>query len=209
MRVKICGLTREDDVRMVCAAGADALGFVMVPGTKRHVAPARVRELARQAHPFVLTVGVVADLGVEEAIALADAAGVGALQLHGSETVETCLAIKRVRPALALFKAIRLRSRSDLPDFAVWNGLDGVLLDSGAGSGVPFDWSWLDSLPQPPVPLIVAGGLDPSNVGALLAHCRPAALDVSSGVESGPGRKDPAKVGAFLAAVANPRFFSA
>lgn len=201
IRVKICGLTQEADVRAACAAGADAVGFVMVPGTKRDVSPERARELARVAHPFVLTVGVVRDRSLESAIALADQTGLRALQLHGSESPEYAQALKRARPGLAVIKALQLRSPSDLVHLAVWEGLDGLLLDSGAGSGQPFDWDWLRAVSWPDVPRIVAGGLSPSNVGALLARVAADAVDVSSGVEAAPGRKDPERVRAFIEAV--------
>ncbi len=200
-RVKICGLTHPEDVRLACQAGADAVGFVMVPGTKRDVAPERVRELAREAHPFVLTVGVVRDLPLEAAIALADVTGLRALQLHGSESPELARALKHARPSLAVFKALQLRAPSDLDDLSAWSGLDGLLLDSGAGSGQPFDWSWLADAAWPPVPRLVAGGLRPSNVGDLLARLQVEAVDVSSGVERSPGRKDPDLVRAFIEVV--------
>lgn len=207
IRIKICGVTQAEDVRMVCRAGADAVGFVLVPGTKRHVEPDQARELAREAHPFVLTVGVLRDRTLEEAIALADRTGVRALQLHGAESPAYGLALKRERPGLAVLKALQLRSSADLDGLADWEGLDGLLLDSGAGSGRPFDWSWLSGRDFPKLPQIVAGGLDPRNVTELLSRLEPDALDVSSGVEGAPGRKDPEKVRAFIEAVRRYRGF--
>lgn len=200
-RVKICGLTQEDDVRATCMAGADAVGFVMVPGTKRDVSPERARDLARVAHPFVLTVGVVRDRALDEAIALADLTGLKALQLHGSETPDYAHAIKEARPGLTVFKALQLRAPADLVGLEAWAGLDGLLLDSGAGSGTPFDWDWLATVQRSPLPLIVAGGLAATNVGDLLSRIRADAVDVSSGVEAAPGRKDPERVKAFIEAV--------
>lgn len=200
-RVKICGLTREQDVRAACAAGADALGFVMVPGSKRLVRPEDVRSLRAAAHPFALTVGVVADLGLEEAIAIADLTGVHALQFHGKESPATCRALKAARPGLSVFKALTIREAGDLQGLASWEGIDGLVLDSGGGSGIPFDWAWLGQAPWPPIPRIVAGGLTPQNVGLLLERFRPEAVDVSSGVECAPGLKDPLKLVAFVQAV--------
>lgn len=208
-RVKICGLTREADVRAACAAGADALGFVMVSGTKRNVSPQRVRELVRVAHPFVLTVGVVQDLEPEEAIALAESSGVRALQLHGSESVDVLRAIRRLRPGLTLFKALQVREPSDLRNLDAWSDADGLLLDSGAGSGRPFDWSWLSAATRPETSLMVAGGLDPTNVSELLQRIRPDAVDVSSGVEGAPGQKDPERIRSFVGMVKQNRGFSA
>lgn len=199
--VKICGLTQAEDVRRACEVGADAVGFVMVPGTVRAVAPETVRELLQAVQPFVMTVGVIRDRTVPEAIALADRAGVGALQLHGSETPAACRAIKQARPGLAVFKALQLSGPADLVDLEAWEGLDGLLLDSGAGSGRAFDWSWLTAAPWPSLPRIVAGGLSAANVRDLLACFRPEAVDVSSGVESAPGRKDPQRMRAFVEAV--------
>lgn len=197
-RVKICGLTQEADVQAACEAGADAVGFVMVPGTRRAVTPERVRDLVRHVHPFVLPVGVIRDEALEAAIALAEASGVRALQLHGQETPDEARALKRAKPELVIVKAVQVRAPGDLARLDAWQGVDALLLDSGAGSGQPFDWDWLAGLNAPALPCIVAGGLTPENVTALLSRWRPAAVDVSSGVESAPGRKDPQRVRAFI-----------
>lgn len=193
VRVKICGLTRPEDVAAAADAGADAVGFVLAPSSRRVDLP-RVRELLAAAPPFVTTVGVFVDPspeGLEEALA----AGLQLLQLHGHEPPELC---RRFAPRVV--KALRIREREDLAlldRYADWP----ILLDSPEpGSGCAFDWTWAAGLGDRRR-LVLAGGLTPANVARAVQLVRPWAVDVSSGVESAPGVKDPALIHAFVEAV--------
>lgn len=192
MLVKICGLTRPGDAEAAIGAGADMLGFVFAPGTQRFVDPTTavwIRDLAGAEK-----VGVFRDQDLESIIAIRDLFGLDRVQLHGSEPddwLDTLGSetLRRVRPdgtdpwSIAAMLAGRC-----LP-----------LLDPGAGDGVAYDWS---SLGQRPTGLWVglAGGLTPATVGEAVRLVRPALVDVSSGVESAPGIKDPNLVATFVSA---------
>lgn len=192
VRVKICGLTRPEDVAAAADAGADAVGFVLAPSSRRVDLP-RVRELLAAAPPFLTTVGVFVDPSPEQLQEALDA-GLQVLQLHGHEPPELC---RRFGPRV--LKALRIREREDLAlldRYAEWP----ILLDSPEpGSGSAFDWTWAAGLGDHRR-LVLAGGLTPANVARAVQLVRPWAVDVSSGVESAPGVKDPARVRAFVEA---------
>ena len=192
MLVKICGLTRREDAEAAIAAGADLLGFVFVPGTRRALDPATagwVRALAG-----VATVGVFRDAPLGELLRLREDLGLDWVQLHGEEPDAWLAAlgarvIRRVTVAGGVdWKRIAWLGERCLP-----------LVDPGAGDGVALDWR---SLGRPPagVRFGVAGGLDPHSVAAVVAALHPDLVDVASGVERSPGVKDPAKIAAFVAA---------
>lgn len=193
VRIKVCGLTRPEDVAAAADAGADALGFVLAPSSRR-VDLALARELAAAAPPFVTTVGVFVDAPPQ---ALQDAleAGLHVLQLHGHEPPDLC---RRFAPRVV--KALRIRTPEDLrllDRYADWP----ILLDSPEpGSGCAFDWTWAAGLGDHRR-LVLAGGLTPANVARAVALVRPWAVDVSTGVESAPGVKDPALLRAFVEVV--------
>jgi phosphoribosylanthranilate isomerase len=194
-RIKVCGIVREEDARAAVAAGADALGFVFT-ASPRQADPDAVREIVRRLPPFVRTVGVFRDAPLAEVREVAARAAVDLVQLHGEEGPADCRAagrpvIKRVpvhggdtRAALAV----------RLSDYDV----AAILVDPGAGSGVPFPWGLARGLPGN---VILAGGLDAENVGRAIRDGRPYAVDVSSGVERAPGFKCPDRLRRFVAAV--------
>jgi phosphoribosylanthranilate isomerase len=203
--VKICGLTSVQDALVAAEAGADAVGFVFWPGSPRSVDAARAREIASALPPFVLRVGVFVDAAREEMERVAGEVGLDVLQLHGQEPPEVFAtlsrrAIKAVRvgPGFQASEALRYLGRAA-----------GLLLDtrlSGpdappGGTGQPFDWESVREVRERAPWLMLAGGLTPDNVARALTAVRPDAVDVSSGVESAPGRKDPARVRAFMEAV--------
>ena len=188
-RVKICGLTRLEDVEAAVRLGADALGFNFWPGSRRYLAPARARELVRALPPFVTAVGVLVDPSREEALAAAAASGVQVLQLHGDEPPELCLGL-----GLPVLKALRVRGPESLALLDRYAGVAcGFLLDADSagygGSGLTFDWG-LAARAAARVPVVLAGGLTPANVAAAVRAVRPWGVDVASGVESAPGLKD-------------------
>jgi phosphoribosylanthranilate isomerase len=212
VRVKICGLTRPRDAREAAAAGADFLGVVLVSGSPRYVSAPRAREIG-EAGGLPL-VAVVADEEPAAAAELADAAGASVIQLHGAEAPETVAALRDLWRG-RLWKAFRVREPRELDSMVrPYLGLvDGVLLDGWhpdllGGAGVRFDWEGAaavrSGLPSD-LTVVAAGGLTPENVARVLPVLRPDVVDVSSGVESDPGIKDPRSVKAFIRAVrSNP-----
>jgi len=188
--VKVCGLSRPEEVEAAVAAGADAVGFVFYESSPRHVAPALARSLGESAG--VLTVAVTVDLDADSLLHLADLAGVGAVQPHGEHAAESSAAA--VEAGLAVLRPVRVTGPVDLTAIS---GDELPLLDSDTigGTGKTFDWSWIDALDRP---FVLAGGLGPDNVAGAIARVRPWGVDASSGLESAPGVKDLAKVAAFV-----------
>jgi len=202
-RVKICGITSLTDAQAAVAAGADALGFVFVPGTPRFVEPSAAAAIVRELPPFVTSVGlfVNAEAGaVRDTIRLT---GIQALQLHGEETPEYA---RPFRETLKVIKAFRVRGAESLAVLPAYlDAADAFLLDAyvpGAhgGTGARFDWELAVTAKEHGKPVILAGGLSPENAAAAVRRVQPYAVDVSSGVEAGPGRKDHRKLREFLAA---------
>ncbi|GAB2784353.1 phosphoribosylanthranilate isomerase [Halomonas shantousis] len=194
-RVKICGLTREEDVEAAVEAGADALGFVMWPGSARAIDEARLAELAARVPAFVTRVGLFVDQ--DAAFIRRCEAHLDLLQFHGEEGPQACHGFTR-----PWIKALRMREGIDLHAAARdYHGACGLLLDAykpgvPGGTGETFDWSRIP--PDLAKPVILAGGLDPANVGEAIRAVRPHAVDVSGGVERARGVKDPARIQAFL-----------
>jgi phosphoribosylanthranilate isomerase len=193
MFVKICGITNEDDALFAVAMGADAVGFVFAP-SPRQVAVQQVYDITRRLPPEILTVGVFRDELPERVITTVERAGLKAAQLHGHESPDDVAHVaKHVRWVI---KGVTAGSSDALR--ADRFGTDLVLVDAPhPGSGVVFDWSLADSLPEGPR-IIVAGGLTPDNVGAAVERLRPWGVDVASGVERELGKKDALKVKAFI-----------
>lgn len=198
-RIKICGLTREEDVDAAVAAGADAIGFVFHSPSSRFVTPQRAAELARRIPPFVAVVGLFVNATPETVLAACDSLPISILQFHGDEDVAFCRQF--ARPYL---RAARVRPGLDLLEFArAFPDARGLLLDAFVegygGGGQVFDWALIP--PRLPGFLVLSGGLTAANVGEAIERVRPVAVDVSSGVETGKGIKDHTKIAAFVAAV--------
>jgi phosphoribosylanthranilate isomerase len=206
-RIKICGLTRAEDVRGAVAAGADALGFVFYPGSSRALTAEAAAPLVALAPPFVTTTGLFVNAATDEVQRVLHIAPVALLQFHGDEHPEQCAAIAqtvnrpfmralRVKPAMTADDLLEYeaRYRAASPLFA------GLLLDtfvdSFGGSGKVFDWSVVPANLAPRV--VLSGGLSVPNVADAIVRVRPHAVDVSSGVELGKGLKDVAKIRAFI-----------
>jgi phosphoribosylanthranilate isomerase len=193
--VKICGITNEEDALLAVALGADAVGFVFAP-SPRQLAAKQAYDIASRLPPEVLTVGVFRDEHPERVIEIIDAAGLKAAQLHGHETPEVTLAVRRgVRFIIKAFPAgsEALRQLHE-------HRADVVLLDSTTpGSGRMFDWSLAEGVPEG-TKVLLAGGLTPENVALAVQRVNPWGVDVSTGVEREPGRKDAVKMRAFIAA---------
>lgn len=193
MFVKICGITSEDDALLAVALGADALGFVFAP-SPRQVTASRVYDITRRLPPEILTVGVFRDELPDRVIDITQRAGLKAAQLHGRETRNQ---VEQVNKYVHwVIKSVEAGSLAAMNADNL--GTDMVLVDaSEPGSGKLFDWSLLADMPEVPR-LMLAGGLNPENVGLAIETVRPWGVDVSSGVEVEPGRKDPIKLRAFI-----------
>ena len=201
MKVKICGITVLDDALCAVAAGADALGFVFWGPSPRCVEPDAIRLLGKIISPFVLKVGVFVDFSSDAIGKIVDRARLDAAQLHGDETPETCAAVGRF---CRVFKAFRMRDESILGLMKNYDAdaflLDGYLRDKPGGTGQTFDWQLVARAKQLGRPIILSGGLTPRNARECIQTTQPDAVDVSSGVESTPGKKDHDKIRAFLEA---------
>lgn len=209
VRVKICGLTRSGDVAMAVAAGADALGFVFAPGSPRRLTASEAAPLVRGIPPLVTGVGLFVNAPADEVEETVRITGLRTVQFHGEESPDYCA---RFRGRVTVVKAFRIRDRNSLDELPTYAGTtDGWLLDayspgSHGGTGQQFDWGLAEAVRKLSHPILVAGGLKPDNVGDAIQRFRPYAVDVSSGVESAPGQKDPARVAAFVSAVRTANF---
>jgi phosphoribosylanthranilate isomerase len=198
-RIKICGITRAEDLHAAVAAGADAVGFVFYPPSQRYLSIVRARDLAGVTPPFVTRVGLFADAKVTDVREVLATVPLELLQFHGDEDEAYCRQFGR-----PYIKAARVRTGLDLLEYArTYSSASGLLLDAFVdgfgGAGQCFDW---DMVPAAlPLPIVLAGGLTSANVAEAVLKLRPFAVDVSSGVESGRGIKDAEKIATFVAAV--------
>lgn len=199
-RVKICGLTRRRDAARAAALGADAIGVVFAASPRR-ITPEQARRVLDAANGFVNRVGVFADQELSYIRDVVDHCRLDIVQLCGTEPPDVAQQV-----GVRVLRAVHVHSRADIAA-AEHYPADVFLLDAPAhgnqlgGTGRSFDWSTAVALPWSRHRVIVAGGLDAGNVGAVIERLRPGAVDVSSGVESAPGIKDAARIEAFIAAV--------
>ena len=198
-RIKICGLTREADVAAACAAGADAVGFNCYPGSPRHVAPQRLRQLAHELGPFTVPVLLFVNAAPDLVKAARDAVPAAVLQFHGDEQEPDC-----ARYGAPYVRAVRMAEGVDLLDFErQFSSAAALLLDTPSGvyggSGLAFDWSRIPARRTKRV--VLAGGLNSDNVTRAVQTVRPYAVDVSSGVEDAPGVKSAVRMYDFVDAV--------
>ena len=208
--VKVCGVCHAEDARVAVEAGAACIGVILAPGRLRSRTAAQAAAIFESL--AARRVGVFVDAEADEVAEAARRLSLDAVQLHGDESVDL---VKRIRAAIDcdVWKALRVRDGAGLAHAADAYGsaADALLLDGwspGAhgGAGVRFDWSAVAAAGMPPgVPLIVAGGLTAENVAAAVALLRPSMVDVSSGVETEPGRKSAEKIHAFIAAARGAR----
>lgn len=198
-RIKMCGLTRPQDMQAAVDAGADAVGLVFYPPSPRHVGLEQAAALARQVPPFVTLVGLFVNADPAQVQASLAALPIHLLQFHGDEDDAYCRQFGR-----PFIKAARVRPGIDLLQcIASYPSAQAILLDAFVegygGGGKVFDWSLIPASPEKPI--ILSGGLDAHNVGDAVRRVRPAAVDVSSGIEAGKGIKDAEKIRDFVAAV--------
>jgi phosphoribosylanthranilate isomerase len=200
VKIKICGITNVDDAKVAVAAGADALGFVLYRKSPRFVEAAVVKRIVAELPPFVMPVGVFVNEELSLVRALMDDCGLALAQLHGDEAASYCQDLGR--PVL---KALRLKDRGTFLTLAEFKGranVRGVLIDAFSnqaygGTGQTVDWTLAQEAARS-TPIVLAGGLTPANVAEAIARVHPYGVDVSSGVELSPGKKDHDKVKAFI-----------
>lgn len=196
VKVKICGITNLDDAMMSVESGADALGFVFYEKSPRHVTPEQASEIIRLMPPFVQIVGLFVNQTAETINRLSDFCRLDVVQLHGDETPEFCTDIRR-----RVIKALRVRDFTSLEQMSGYD-ISAFLLDAWSpaaygGTGQTFNWD-IASIAAKSRRVILAGGLTPENVAEAIVKTRPYAVDVSSSLELTPGKKDAAKICAFI-----------
>ncbi|PLX79816.1 MAG: phosphoribosylanthranilate isomerase [Desulfuromonas sp.] len=196
MRVKICGITNKEDALHAVASGADALGFVFYDGSPRCVSREQVAAIVADLPPLVTTVGLFVNAARETISETIRVCGLNVIQLHGDETPEECS-----YSGVKVVKALRLRQQSGLAEAARFSNqtllVDAYVPGEYGGTGSLSDWELARQLAVQR-PIILAGGLTPENVAAGINAVKPYAVDVSSGVEASPGKKDPRKVTLFI-----------
>jgi phosphoribosylanthranilate isomerase len=206
--IKICGLSTPETLDVALGAGADMVGFVRFPKSPRHVSLDLGHKLSLQARGRAQRVVLLVNPGDEDVAQAIEALNPDLIQLHGSESPERVAEIRSMvkRPVM---KALGIAEASDLQALQPYaGGVDRILLDAKpprtahalpGGNGIAFDWRLLNGL-DPRLSFMLSGGLDPDNVAEAIRLTKPQAVDVSSGVESGPGLKDPARIEAFIRA---------
>jgi phosphoribosylanthranilate isomerase len=199
VRVKICGITNLADAEAAVAAGADALGFIFYDKSPRYVTIQQAADISKALSPFVMRVGVFVNAPEDFILSAMGKCQLTMLQFHGDEPPEFCSQF-----GIMKMKAFRVRDAETLKEFPKFQ-TDAYLLDAYSsstlgGTGKTFNWDLAVEAQQLGKPIFLSGGLNPENVAAAVQKVRPFAVDVSSGVESSPGKKDPAKVKAFIAA---------
>jgi phosphoribosylanthranilate isomerase len=211
VRVKICGITNLEDARLAVEAGADALGFIFVENTPRFVTPEQAAAVIRRLPPFVTPVGVFWDHPAGHVKAVAEACGLRALQFHGEESPEELAGYPL--PVIKTIKLPPATTIEGLPEYRIGNlaealryrsVVSAILLDSTARWSAgerrdPIEWRMARRIDPGQPRVILSGGLNPDNVARAIEVARPYAVDVNSGVEAQPGRKDPEKVRRFVA----------
>ena len=198
-RVKICGITSVADGLVAAEAGADMIGLMFYEQSPRYITLAQAAEISRALPPFMMRVGVFVNPTEELVMRAIAECGLSLLQFHGDEPSEFCTQF-----GLMNMKAIRVKDAESIEQLANYQ-TDAFLLDAHAksglgGTGEKFNWDLAIEAQQFGKPIFLAGGLTPENVAEAIRQVRPYAVDVSSGVESAPGKKDPAKVAAFITA---------
>ncbi len=200
-RIKICGLTRAEDVQAAANSGADALGLVFYDKSSRNISVQQAAQLARIIPPFITVVGLFVNAEANFVRAVLKHVSLDLLQFHGEESPDFCAQFGK-----PYIKAIRVKSGIDLLQCAArFHTAQGLLLDAHVegiegGTGKTFDWTLIPTLP---LPVILSGGLQPGNVASAIQQVRPYAVDVSSGVEITKGIKDAAKIATFINEVNN------
>ncbi len=201
MRIKICGITNRDDALRAAELGADALGFIFFTKSPRHVHPETARAIIEELPPFITPVAVIVNEPISRASDIMVRSGCQVAQLHGTEPPEYF-----ARLAWPAIKGISIAASHDLAAIAPYSVARAILLDTKVagqfgGTGTSFDWQLAREAKKFARPIILAGGLSPENVAEAITIAQPDAIDVSSRIESEPGKKDQARMKALFAAI--------
>ncbi|MEI6704181.1 MAG: phosphoribosylanthranilate isomerase [Deltaproteobacteria bacterium] len=204
VKVKICGITNLEDALMAAKVGADALGFVFFHKSPRHIFPEQAARIICRLPPFVQTVGLFVNEDLATVNATADLCGLDLIQLHGEETPDYCHLVNR-----RVIKAFRVKAMTSLDDIKNYR-VAASLLDAWSptahgGTGKTFNWE-IAAAAASSERIILAGGLTPENVGEAIEAVKPYAVDVSSGVESAPGKKDAELIQRFFRSIRSYSF---
>ena len=200
-RVKVCGITNTADALQAAELGADALGFIFYKGSKRYIDPRDAGRIISSLPPFVSSVGVFVNQSASEIKGAAEASGIDTVQLHGDETPEFCAGLP-----YKLIKAVRVKDTVDTGRVELYL-VRAILFDKHTdemygGTGSSFDWAVLKDI-QISKKIILSGGLTPENVLRAIETVKPYGVDVSTGVEDSPGKKNHMKMRKFIEAVKN------
>ena len=196
VRCKICGITSLEDAISAVTCGADALGFMFVEASVRHIGLSDASAIASELPPMISRVGVFVNAPRQTILEAVQSCGLHAIQLHGEETPEDCQGYP-----VPVIKAFRVRDKASVANISAYAGqtwlVDSYQKGSRGGTGHRFEWDLLDEIRPFARPLLLAGGLQPGNIREAVEKVRPYGVDVSSGVESDPGKKCPLKMKAF------------
>lgn len=206
-RIKMCGTTCLEDAEVAVSLGVDALGFILVKKSPRYIYPEIAADITKKIEPFVAKIGVFVNTGLSDVAEIADQLGLTGVQLHGDEDPEYCQRLADILPSCAIVKAFRVGEHSLPSDFKPYtNVVSGYLLDTfvedkAGGTGLSFNWRLIEGLDLQK-PYILAGGLHPENIDQALLTTIPYGVDVNSGVESAPGKKNHDLLRRFITQVA-------
>lgn len=202
-RIKICGITNLDDALLAADLGADALGFIFAP-SPRQISLSNAQEIIKEIPPFVSCVGVFVNENIEEIREAVYKCSLDYIQLHGEESPEFCQNLLHLPQEI--IKTIRVKDKKSLEEVKSYLPVKAILLDTFAedkagGTGKTFNWNLAKEAKKAGKPIILSGGLSPENVRQAIESVNPYAVDVSSNIESYPGRKNREKLTAFIKAV--------
>ncbi len=202
-RIKVCGTTNSADAIRAVECGVDALGFIFVEKSSRYISPQEAVKITSTLPPFLYKIGVFVDADMKEVFEIVHYLGLNGVQLHGKESPDYCEQLSISLPSCTQLKAFRVGEHSTPEEFTYYEKMvDGFLLDTyvkdiEGGTGLSFDWSLIEGL-NLQKPYILAGGLNPDNISQALEITSPFAVDVNSGIELAPGRKDHALLQRFV-----------
>jgi phosphoribosylanthranilate isomerase len=192
MKIKICGITNMEDALLAADLGADALGFIFVKTSPRRIRPSAARKIIQELPPFVVPIGVVADTTREDILDLIEETRIGCVQLHGNESPK-----ELAKFPIPVYKSFRVNKEFNLETLRWYKGsaylLDTYVEGTLGGTGKTFDWE-IALAAKAYGRIILAGGLTPENIAEAMKKVQPYAMDVNSGVESAPGKKDKNKL---------------